>query len=355
VLKTAKKAASPSTIKNRRTENSGRLAMEGTRTFVFLAVLAAGSFLLVRASHALSGDAARETGGRGSPRDAARVKFPFPEFISGHGSAGGVSVTDQSPDQRPMPTAGELMGAVIANELSDREQLLKWICVIEKRAGKQTLTEVQVETKDGPLFRLIAIDGTALSLEQKRQDDARIERVIKDPRPLLKLKQAEDEDEQKLQRLISFMPQAFVYEYDGVEGNLVRVKFTPNPNYVPPTYEARVIHSLAGTMLIDSQHKRLTKVAGQLINRVEFGYGLLGRVDNGTVELGRVEVGPQQWKTAFINIHFSGRAVVFKTINKEQYERRSDFRMVSSDLNLSDAKDLLYSSHLSVSSEPTKR
>jgi hypothetical protein len=354
VLKTAKKAASQSTIKKRRTENSGSLAMEGTRTFVFLAVLAASSLLLVRASHALSGDAAKETGGRGSPRDAVRVKSPFREFIAGPGSAGGASVTDQSPDQSSMPSAGELMGAVIANELSDREQLLKWICLIEKRAGKQTLTEVQVETKNGPLFRLIAIDGAALNLDQKHQDDARIERVIKDPRPLLKLKQAEDQDEQKLQRLMSFMPQAFVYEYDGVEDNLVRVKFSPNPNYVPPTYEARVIHSLAGTILIDSEHKRLTKVAGQLINRVEFEYGLLGRVDNGTVELGRVEVGPQQWKTAFINIHFSGRAAIFKTINKEQYERRSDFRVVSSDLNLSEAKDLLYSAHLSASADPTK-
>jgi hypothetical protein len=61
------------------------------------------------------------------------------------------------------------------------------------------------------------------------------------------------------------------------------------------------------------------------------------------VELGRVAVGPQEWKTAFINIHFSGRAVIFKTINKEQYERRSDFRAVSSDLSLADAKDLLIS------------
>jgi hypothetical protein len=67
----------------------------------------------------------------------------------------------------------------------------------------------------------------------------------------------------------------------------------------------------------------------------------LGRVDNGTLELERIEVGPQQWKTAFINIHFSGRAVLFKTINKDQYERRSDFRTVSSDLSLSDARDLL--------------
>jgi hypothetical protein len=328
--------------------------MEGTRTFAFLAMLAASSLLLVRASHALSGDAAKETGGRGSPRDAARVKFPFPEFISGHGSAGGVSVTDQSPDQRPMPTAGELIGAVITNELSDREQLLKWICVIEKRAGKQTLTEVQVETKEGPLFRLLAIDGAALSAEQRQQDDARIDRLMKDPRPLLKLKQAEDEDEVKLQKLMSLMPQVFDYEYDGVEENLVRIKFRPKPDYVPPTYEARVIHSLSGTVLIDAEHKRLAKVAGQLMNRVDFGYGLLGRVDSGTVELERVEVGPLQWKTAFINIHFSGRAVIFKTISKEQYERRSDFRAVSGELNLADARGMLYFSHLSVSADPTK-
>ena len=113
--------------------------------------------------------------------------------------------------------------------------------------------------------------------------------------------------------------------------------------YSPPTYEARVIHSLAGTILIDSEQKRLTKLAGHLMTPVEFGYGLLGRSDTGTVELGRVAVGPQQWKTTFINIRFSGRAVIFKTINKEQYERRSDFHAVSSDLSLADAKDLLIS------------
>jgi hypothetical protein len=66
--------------------------------------------------------------------------------------------------------------------------------MVEKRAGKQTLTEVQVETKEGPLFRLLAIDGTALNSDQRQEDDARIGKLMKDPRPLLKLKQAEDED-----------------------------------------------------------------------------------------------------------------------------------------------------------------
>jgi hypothetical protein len=78
----------------------------------------------------------------------------------------------------------------------------------------------------------------------------------------------------------------------------------------------------------------------------------LGRIDSGTVEFGRVEVGPQQWKTAFINIHFSGRVAIFKTLTKDQYERRSDFRLVSSDLSLSDAKALLVSRILPLPQSP---
>jgi hypothetical protein len=101
-------------------------------------------------------------------------------------------------------------------------------------------------------------------------------------------------------------------------------------------------HSMAGTILIDPQQKRLAKLSGRLINRVEFGYGLFGHIDNGgTIEIGRSEVGPSQWKTALINIQLSGRLVFFKTINKQQYETRSDFRPVSGDLSLLEASQLL--------------
>jgi hypothetical protein len=326
--------------------------MERFCKIVFLSVLAAGSLLLGNSSHALSGDPAQEFSKQSSPREPPQSASSVTEIIEETRSNTTLSLAGRDPDRSYEPTAGELVGAVVANELADREKLRKWICRIDKQAGKQTLTEVQVETKVGPLYRLLAIDGTALNPDQRQQDDARIGRLMKDPRPLLKLKQAQDEDELKLEKLMSLLPAAFVYEYDGVEGNLLRVKFRPNPDYTPPTYEARVIHSLAGTILIDAEQKRLTKVAGQLMNRVEFGYGLLGRIDSGTVELGRVPVAPQQWKTAFIHIHFSGRLAVFKSINKEQYERRSDFRVVSSDLTLSDAKDLLISRILALPQTP---
>jgi hypothetical protein len=327
-------------MKNVQPENSANPAGKGAGRLVLLLMLAAGSLVLVRAIPALSGEGVADS----SPLDGSRAA----ERIGDNHAAARVSTADHSGDRSYPATANELVRAVIANELTDREQLLKWIWVIEKKVGKETLIEEQVETQDGPLYRLLEIDGTELNADQRQQDDARIDRLMKDPSPLLKLKQAQGEDELKLQKLLKLMPNAYLYEYDGAEENLVRMKFRPNPDYIPSNYEERVIHNLAGTMVIDPERKRMTKVTGHLVNRVEFGYGLLGRIDSGTVELGRVEVGPLLWKTAFINIHFSGRVAIFKTISKDQYERRSDFRAVASDLSLSGGKDLLVSRSLPV-------
>ncbi|MGA8761534.1 MAG: hypothetical protein WB562_01480 [Candidatus Sulfotelmatobacter sp.] len=251
--------------------------------------------------------------------------------------------------QSSTPLASELVNVVIANELADRAERRRWMYLIEKQDGKQTLTEEQVETKDGPIFRLLAIDGRPLDHDQRQQDKLRIDSFLHNPSEQLKVKRAHDEDEQKLETLMQRMPDAFLYDYDGIEGSFVKIKFRPNPNYNPPTYEARIVHSLAGTILIDSQQKRLVKLSGQLISPVEFGYGLLGRIDNGgTVEIGRAEVGPSQWKTTLIHIQLSGRLVLFKTISKQEYEIRSDFRPVPDDLSLPQANEIITSRDLGI-------
>ena len=253
-----------------------------------------------------------------------------------------VCIAAAARDQSSPPPASELINEVVANELTDRVEHRKWMYLIDKREGKQTVTEEQVDTKDGPFYRLLAIDGTPLDPSQRQQDNARMDRLLHDPSQQLKFKRGYDEDEQKLEKLIRLMPEAFLYDYDGVEGDLVRLKFRPNTNYNPATYEARVVHSLAGTILIDSQQKRLAKLSGQLTKPVEFGYGLLGHIDNGgTIEIERVQVGPSQWKTALINIQLSGRLVLFKTISKQEYETRSNFRPIAGDLSLMEASRLL--------------
>jgi len=255
-----------------------------------------------------------------------------------------VSTAALAQDHSSVAPAGELINAVVANELRDRVQQQKWMYTIEKREGNQSLTEEQVETKTGPLYRVLALDGIPLTSDQRQQDEARIHRLLHDTSQQSKLKQQYDDDEQKLETLMRVMPEAFLYDYDGVDGSFVRLKFRPDPRYKPPNYEARVVHSLAGTVLIDSQQQRLAKLSGQLVDRVQFGYGVLGHIDNGgTIEIGRVQVGPLQWKTALLNIQLSGRLIFFKTISKQQYETRSKFRAVPDDLSLSEANELLVS------------
>jgi len=239
-------------------------------------------------------------------------------------------------------SAAALMNEVVTNELADRVLQRKWEYVVDKRQGKQIITEEQVDTRDGPLYRVLAIDGAPLDYNQRQQDNARMDRLLNDPVQQLELKLAHDEDEAKLEKVLRLMPQAFLYDYDGVENNLLRIKFRPNTNYNPPTYEARVVHSLAGTIFVDQEHKRLTKFSGRLMTRVDFGYGLLGHIDQGgTIEIGRVQVDTSEWKTTFVNIQLSGRMVFFKTISKQEYETRSHFRAVSGNLSLIAARQLL--------------
>jgi hypothetical protein len=238
--------------------------------------------------------------------------------------------------------AHDLIKAVAANELQDRVQQLRWVYEIDKRVGKQTVTEEQVETAQGPLYRVRAIDGRPLTADERQQDDARIASLLRDPSQQLKLKQQQDDDEKKLENLLRVMPDAFLYEYDGVDGKFVRLKFRPDPNYNPPTYEARVAHSLAGGVLIDPQEKRLVKLSGRILNQIDFGFGFLGHIDKGgTIEIGRVQAAPAQWKTALINIQLSGRLIFFKTIDKQEYETRSNFRRVAGNLSLPAARELL--------------
>jgi hypothetical protein len=247
-----------------------------------------------------------------------------------------------SPDASTPPSPAILIRQVVANELADRTEPEKWIYRVNRRQAGQTLTAEQVDTQDGPLYRLLAIDGAPLNPAQRRQDDNRIASLLHNPSEQSRSRLEHEEDEQKLQKLLRLMPDAFLYDYAGTEGNLVRLTFRGNPSYTPPTYEARVVQSLAGAILIDPQQKRLAKISGTLISRVDFGYGFLGHIDQGgTIEIGRVQVSPNRWKTALVNVQLSGRLAFFKTINKQHYETRSSFRALASDPTLAEALQLL--------------
>jgi hypothetical protein len=242
----------------------------------------------------------------------------------------------------PPVTAHKLIEEVVYNELQDRAHQSFWEYRIEKRIGQQSSTEEQVETRYGPVFRVSAKNSVPLDQTEQQQEDARLKSLLSNPGQQKKTAEQHEQDEQRLERLLALLPDAFVCEYDGQDGGNIRLTFRPNSSFKPPTYEARIFHGLAGQMWIDPQSKRLVALKGKLIERVEFGYGLLGHIDEGgTFVIHRQEVSPTQWKTDLIDIHVSGRVLLFKTVNKEQHEVRSGFRAVPESLTLEQAQTLL--------------
>jgi len=241
-----------------------------------------------------------------------------------------------------MESPQQLIKDVVYNELADHDHHGFFQYMDEKRSGNETIVKAEVETRAGRVHRMLAEDGKPLTAKRKQEETNRLQALLRDPGQQQKLLRDYQGDEDRIARIMRLLPEGFLYEFDGVEGEDIRLKYKPNPAFKPPTYEARVFHGMAGTVWIDARQKRLCRLQGQLVSNVDFGYGLLGRLDKGgTFDMQRVEVATGNWKTRELDVHITGHVILLKSIGKEQDELRSEFHQVPSDLNLQQAEAAL--------------
>ena len=130
--------------------------------------------------------------------------------------------------------------------------------------------------------------------------------------------------------------------YASRQADLVTLTFRPNPNFQPPSLEARVFHDMQGEMTVDIKQERLVALNGHLMEDVKFGGGLLGHLDKGgKFEVRQTEVAPGHWEMTALRVDMKGKALLFKTIGVQQAETHSDFSRVPDDLTLAEAAGIL--------------
>ena len=244
--------------------------------------------------------------------------------------------------QKPSQSAHDLVKDVVYNELQERRSTSLWQYRVEKRVAAQSMVEQEVETVAGPVYRVFSRQGKPLDAATQKKETDRLNNLVHNPGEQARMKQDHQAEEQRVQRLIAAMPEAFLFAYEGeAEGNL-RLSFRPNPAYNPQTYEARVFHGLAGEIWIQPQRKRLVKIDGHIEDEIDFGYGLLGKIEKGgTFQIQRAAAGGERWKTSMLDVHVSGRIVFFKAIGKDEREVRSQFEPVAPTTSVQDAVTLL--------------
>ena len=251
--------------------------------------------------------------------------------------------SDSKPSSPPNMSADELVRQVVANEIqlvdSDHSHWMYRQHHVED--GKDTLKEC-VDTDQGALCRLIAEGGHPLSQSEQAKEKERLAELVKNPERQRKLQEARKKDGDQALKMLKMLPNAFHYEYAGTEGDLVKLKFVPNPQFTPPDRESRVFHAMVGFMWVDRDAKRLVELSGKLTRDVDFGFGLLGHLyRGGTFQVKRADVGDGHWETTLLDVKIRGKALFFKTINADQRETTDNFAKAPGKLTMAEGMKML--------------
>jgi hypothetical protein len=211
---------------------------------------------------------------------------------------------------------------------------------------KGTTVKEIFETKDGDVARLIEKDGKPLDQEAERAEMDRLNNLLAHPEVQEHRHKKEQEDSARGDEMVRMLPDAFLFTLEGTvegpNGPCYRLKFTPNPAFVPPDREGEVYHGMVGELWVDQAQERLVKIDAHLISDVNFGWGVLGRLyKGGSILVQNADVGLHHWETVHKKQQFQGKLLMMKSVDYSTTEDYTDFEVQPQELSYQEAIHLL--------------
>jgi hypothetical protein len=234
-----------------------------------------------------------------------------------------------------------LVKEMVHNELTANQHQNYWMYRdSDTQSGKTTVSRV-VETPDCWFRWVLSINGEPLAPAQVKKQQARMTALVNSESAREKNRADILQDGKKAETLVKMLPDIFVYTEDGEQDGNIRLQFRPNPQFDPPTDAAKVFHHMQGTLLINAREKRLAGISGTLMQNVDFGWGILGRLyKGGTFKVRQTQLAPEDWEVTTLDVHIHGRALFFHTISEDQTEVKTGFEPVPQGVTLTQAAAL---------------
>lgn len=208
-----------------------------------------------------------------------------------------------------------------------------------------TVKEI-IETKDGDVARLIEKNGQPLNAEDAADESKRLNTLLADPSLQEHRHKKEQEDSKRGDEMVRMLPDAFLYTdagtVQGPVGPCYRLSFKPNPNFTPPDREGEVYHGMVGELWVDKAQKRLVKIDAHLVEDVNFGWGVIGRLyKGGSIVVEDSDVGNHHWETIHMKLNLHGKILMVKNEDFSTTEDSDRFQPVPSQIGYQDAIRLL--------------
>jgi hypothetical protein len=252
------------------------------------------------------------------------------------------SSPESSPVQEQAPQGQALVEAALANEVRAAQDLSHPMrFVFRKSSSRVTSTQVIYETRDGNVARLMLLNDKPLNAIDEQKEAARLAELANDPGRQRHRKQAGDNDRARVAKVVKALPGAFLFEDQGpaqaASGPVEKFSFRPNPAFNPPDIETQALTACAGEIWIDPAQQRVVRLDGHLLQDVDFGWGILGRLyKGGWIRIDQSEIGEGQWRIVRFQMGMSAR-VVWRTRAFETLEEESQFVPLPTSLSYVDA------------------
>jgi hypothetical protein len=245
--------------------------------------------------------------------------------------------------------------ALVRRAIQNREETAKTHrplrYLLRKTGEHRDTTKDIIETAQGDVARLIAINNQPLTVEANQAELDRLNTLANHPEIQEHRHQRELKDAARVDRLMHLLPDAFLYRDQGTtpcpssRGICHHLTFSPNPTFEPPDVEANIFRGLAGDLWIDQAQERLTRLDAHVIANVDFGWGILGKLDKGgTIQLEQSDIGSHDWELTSLNLNLQGKALMLKSLNIQLTEQATHFSQVPPNVGYRNAIQLLENS-----------
>ena len=206
-----------------------------------------------------------------------------------------------------------------------------------ERTGGHLWVERVAETNWGKVRYLVSADGQPLTGGPLAAEKARLAGIAADPEGFRRAEAGRVDDEQHAKQMLLLLPKAFLFDPPRKEGQFLRVAFRPNPGYSPAGMEERVLHAMAGSVLIDANTVRLRGIDGRMPGDVTVGFGLASIKAGSNFATTREHLEGSDWKTETLHSDINARALFLKTLARKQDTRHWNFQKIADGMTLPDA------------------
>lgn len=274
----------------------------------------------------------------------------------------------------PAQDPAAIVRRAVAKRLAEESRHPPLRFALHRKDERHDITRDVIETPQGDVAMVVASNGAPLSPEDRQAQIARLQNLAAHPDLQAHRQKREQEDAARVDKLMRLLPEAFVYRYIGADpcnptyppdvfvpgaprpapttpapaGVCYHMSFTPNPGFDPPDAEARILRGMAGDIWIAQAQERLYRLHAHIISEVDFGWGIVGRLDKGgTIDLEQTDIGNNDWELTRMKLDLTGKILMVKSLSVQIDEEMGRFSRVPPNLDYRQAIRMLEASRSS--------